>query len=55
MKKLSLLTLTALVLTLSSCDAIAGIFKAGAYVGIIGVLIVIAIIWWIVSSFRGRG
>ncbi|WP_345951466.1 MULTISPECIES: hypothetical protein [unclassified Mucilaginibacter] len=54
MKKLNLLLLTALVMTLSSCDAIAGIFKAGAYVGIIAVIIVIAIIWWILSLFRGR-
>jgi hypothetical protein len=54
MKKLNLLMLTALVMTLSSCDAIAGIFKAGAYVGIIGVVIVIALIWWILSMFRGR-
>jgi hypothetical protein len=54
MKKLNLLMLTALVMTLSSCDAIAGIFKAGAYVGIIAVIIVIGLILWILSLFRGR-
>ena len=54
MKKLNLLMLTALVMTLSSCDAIAGIFKAGAVVGIIAVVIVIGLILWILSMFRGR-
>jgi hypothetical protein len=54
MKKISLLALVAMVLSLSSCDAIVGIFKAGAYVGIIGVLLVIGLIWWLVSSFRGK-
>jgi hypothetical protein len=54
MKKLNLLMLTALVMTLSSCDAIAGIFKAGAVVGIIAVVVVIGLILWILSMFRGR-
>ncbi|MFD1256553.1 hypothetical protein ACFQ3S_07065 [Mucilaginibacter terrae] len=54
MKKLNLLMLSALVMTLSSCDAIAGIFKAGAVVGIIAVVIVIGLILWILSMFRGR-
>jgi len=39
---------------LSSCSAIAGIFKAGAVVGIIAVVIVIAIVIWIISLFRGK-
>ena len=55
MKKLNLLLLIALVTTLSSCEAIGTIFKAGAYVGIIAVVIVIAVIWWLVSLFKGKG
>ena len=43
-----------LVTALSSCSAIAGIFKAGAAVGVIAVIIVIAIIIWIISMFRGK-
>ncbi len=39
---------------LSSCQAIGDIFKAGAYVGIFAVLIIAALIFWIVSKFRGR-
>jgi uncharacterized membrane protein YtjA (UPF0391 family) len=43
-----------MVTLLSSCAAIAGIFKAGAAVGVIAVIIIIAIIIWIISMFRGR-
>ena len=43
-----------MVTLLSSCSAIAGIFKAGAVVGIIAVIVVIAIIIWVISLFRGR-
>ncbi|ASU32037.1 hypothetical protein MuYL_0134 [Mucilaginibacter xinganensis] len=42
------------MLCLSSCSVIGGIFKAGAAVGIISVIVVIAIIIWIASMFRGK-
>ena len=45
--------LLALTTTLTSCDAIVGIFKAGAYVGIIAVFIVVALIFFIVNKMRG--
>jgi hypothetical protein len=45
--------LFALATTLTSCDAIAGIFKAGAYTGIIAVVIVLALVFFIVSKMRG--
>ena len=41
------------IMTMSSCAIIGGIFKAGAIVGIIAVIVVIAIIIWIISLFRG--
>ncbi|MCA8833144.1 hypothetical protein [Hymenobacter pini] len=47
---LSLLVL--LTFTLSSCDAIATIFKAGAWTGIIGVFVVVLLIWLVISRFR---
>ena len=43
-----------LLLSLSSCSIIGGIFKAGVVVTLIGVVIVIAIIIWIISLFRGK-
>lgn len=54
MKKLSLLLIALMVMTISSCSVIGGIFKVGAVVGVIAVIIVIAIIIWIISLFRGR-
>jgi hypothetical protein len=38
---------------LAGCEAIAGIFRAGFWVGAIGVLLVIGLIFFFVS--RGRG
>jgi len=52
MKKLILPSLIILLLFLSSCSVITGIFKAGAVVGIISVIVVIVLIIWIASMFR---
>ncbi|WP_460679070.1 hypothetical protein [Mucilaginibacter koreensis] len=54
MKKLSLPALALVLMVLSSCSVIGGIFKAGAAVGIIAVIVVVAIIFWVISLFRGR-
>ncbi|MDQ2792410.1 MAG: hypothetical protein M3Y12_00160 [Bacteroidota bacterium] len=47
------LFLAALATTLTGCDAIGGIFKAGAYTGIIAVFIVVALLFFIVNKMRG--
>ena len=47
------LLLCVLATTLTSCDAIAGIFKAGAITGIIGVFVVVALLFFIVNKMRG--
>ncbi len=44
-----------LTLFLSSCAAIGDIFKAGAYTGIIGVVLVVGVLIWIASKFLGGG
>ena len=50
-----LMTLLILSLfVLSSCEAIGGIFKAGAWTGIILVVVVIAIVIWIISRLGGK-
>lgn len=41
-----------LVTTLSGCEAIAGIFKAGIWTGVIVIVVVVALILWLVG--RGR-
>lgn len=49
--KLKELILASLVtLSLSSCQAIADIFKAGMWVGVIGVAIIILLIIWVISK-----
>jgi len=54
MNKFKLLNLIPLWLiiafSLSSCQAIADIFKAGMWVGIIGVVLLIFIILWVISK-----
>ena len=54
MKKLNVLFFAAAMMALSGCSVIGDIFKAGAYVGIFAVIIVVGLILWIVSKFRGR-
>ena len=45
--------LCALATTLTGCDAIVGIFKAGAYTGIIAVFVVVALLFFMVRKMRG--
>lgn len=45
--------LLALTTTLTGCDAIGGIFKAGAYTGIIAVFVIVALLFFIVNKMRG--
>lgn len=55
MKTLNILVLFALaMMVLSSCTVIGGIFKAGVWVGIIAVVVVVLVLIWIISLFRGR-
>ena len=44
-----------MTLFLTSCAAIGDIFKAGAYTGIIGVIVVLGIVIWLVSKLFGGG
>ncbi len=46
--------LFAAITTLSSCEAIGGIFKAGIWVGVFVVVLVVGIILWIVSKARNK-
>jgi hypothetical protein len=57
MKKYSLLlTVSALMmLGLSACDFLGGVFKTGMGVGVVAGIIIIVLIIFIVRSFRGRG
>ena len=45
-------------ITLTSCQAITDIFKAGVWFGVIGIIVIIVIIFWLISKagkkYEGR-
>lgn len=53
-KRISLFAALLFTTMLSSCELIGDIFKAGYYVGIFVVLVVIVLIFWLFSFFRRR-
>jgi hypothetical protein len=54
MRKLYAVTALSVITLLSGCDLAFGIFKAGAYTGIIIIIVIIVLIIWLLSKFRGR-
>jgi hypothetical protein len=54
MKKMLILLLSFLMICLSSCSIVGGIFKAGAYTGIIAVVVIIIVIAIIISRLRRK-
>ncbi|MFD1771848.1 hypothetical protein [Sphingobacterium suaedae] len=56
MKKFSFIALIVFAtMTLTSCEVIEGIFKAGVWSGVILVVLVIALIIWIIAKVAGGG
>jgi hypothetical protein len=55
MKKYSFLPLLALFLTLSSCEIIGSIFKAGVWSGVILVVVVVGLIIFVLAKVLGGG
>lgn len=41
-----------IITTMSSCEAIGGIFKAGVWVGVLVVVLVVGVILWLVGKSR---
>ncbi len=52
MKHTSFLLLLVVLLSLTGCEVIGGIFKAGVWVGILLVLVVLAGVFWIMGKLR---
>ena len=44
-----------LTTTLSSCELVEGIFKAGMWTGIIMVVVILVIVFWLIARLFGRG
>ena len=55
MKKYSFLPLLALLVTISSCQIIGDIFKAGVWSGVILVVVVVGLIIFILARVLGGG
>jgi hypothetical protein len=47
-----MILLVAIVTTLTSCEAIGDIFKAGMWVGVIVVVLIIALVLWLINKVR---
>jgi hypothetical protein len=52
MRLMTILVALFAAFTLGGCDLIGGIFKAGMWVGVIGIVAVIALIGYVISRFR---
>ncbi len=46
----ALLSILAMAVSFSSCQVVEGIFKAGVWVGVIIVVVIIALIFWLISK-----
>ena len=42
------------MVSLSSCDLVAGVFEAGFYTAIIIIVIIVIVIIWLINRFRRR-
>ncbi len=52
-KNLSLLTLLVILAVSSAgCEVVGGIFKAGMWVGVISVALILVVIFWIMGKMR---
>ena len=51
MQKLNVALLAALTLSLSSCEVIGDIFKAGVWTGLLIVAVVIVLVIWLIRKF----
>lgn len=55
MKKFNILFIVLAMFALSGCSVITGIFKAGVFVGVLAVVVVVGVIIWLLSMFLGGG
>ncbi|MBC7399019.1 MAG: phosphatidate cytidylyltransferase [Mucilaginibacter sp.] len=53
MKKLNISLIVLAMIALSGCSVITGIFKAGVFVGILAIVVVVGILIWLFSMFTG--
>ncbi|WP_197901542.1 hypothetical protein [Rhodocytophaga rosea] len=49
---LNILIIFFAAITLTSCDVIGDIFEAGVWTGLVGLVLVIVLVFWLFSRFR---
>jgi hypothetical protein len=54
-KSVYLFLLLSSVTVMNGCAVVGGIFKAGVWVGVIAVVVVVGLILWLVSRGSGKG
>ena len=54
MNKINLAAILFFLITLSGCQAIGDIFKAGVWVGILGVVLVLILIFWLIGRAKNK-
>lgn len=54
MKKIQLFTIFALLVSLSSCELIGDIFEAGVWFGVLMVVVVVGLVFFLISRLFGR-
>lgn len=42
------------MISLQSCEVIAGIFKAGVWTGVLAVVVVVALLIWVIARMSGK-
>jgi hypothetical protein len=52
MRLINILAVVIAALSLAGCEVISGIFKAGMWVGVLGVVAVVVLIGFVISRFR---
>lgn len=49
-----LIAIMLLSTTLSSCELVEGIFKAGVWTGVIAIIVVLVLVIWLISKIFGK-
>jgi uncharacterized membrane protein len=49
----NIIVILLITLSLTSCEVVGDIFKAGMYTAVIGIVLVVGLVFWLFSRFRG--
>jgi len=55
MKKINIFLAALITMSLGSCSLVGNLMKGSFYVGIIIALVVVFLVVWLISAFKGKG